>query len=237
MSVVNANIYADGTYLANNPTWHEEDAPFKARHIAEIIRANNITFSSIAEIGCGTGGVLRNLRTLTGQAEANWQGFDISAEAIALAQRHADSGGISFRNEDLLKLQENFDVLLIVDVFEHVPDYMGFIEACGRKARYKIYHIPLELHASAAIRDSLTNARKDLGHLHYFSEKTAQATLQDTGHTIIDTMFTAGAVDLFKLHPSVKRAIANVPRLGVSLISTSLSSRLFGGYSLLVLTQ
>lgn len=237
MSDLKGIIYEDGTYLANNPTWHEEDAPFKARHIAEIIRKNHISFSNIAEIGCGAGGVLRNLRSLTGRTDANWQGFDISTEAIAIAQRRADSDGITFQCADLLKIDKTFDVLLVIDVFEHVPDYMGFIEACQKKARYKIYHIPLELHASAAVRDSFIHARKALGHLHYFSEKTAEATLVDTGHTIIDKTITAGAVDLFKLHPSLKRAIANVPRFGLGLVSTSLSSRLFGGYSLLVLTE
>lgn len=233
----NTNIYDDGTYLANNPSWHEEDAPFKARHIAEILSKNNVAYSSIAEIGCGTGGVLRNLRSLTGRNDASWHGFDISAAAIDIAKKNTGNVGISLHPDDLLKLDETFDVLLAIDVFEHVPDYMGFTESCRRKARYKIYHIPLELSASAAARDSFTSARKLVGHLHYFSEKTALATLIDTGHTIVDARFTAGAVDLFKLHPSIKRAIGNLPRVGLSAISTSLASRLFGGYSLLVLTE
>ncbi len=237
MEVMTKNIYTDGQYLSSNPTWHEEDAPFKAKYISKLLIKNSITFSSIAEIGCGTGGVLRNVRKLTGRMDAEWHGYDISEEAISLAQRHRESHGIIFQQADLLGLNKTFDVLLIIDVFEHVPDYLGFITSCRQKARYKIYHIPLDLHVSAALRDSFVNARKSVGHLHYFSEKTARATLNDTGHSLIDSSLTPGALELFRLHPKLKSAFANAPRFAFGLLSSSLSVRLFGGYSLLVLTE
>ena len=231
------NIYSDGTYLAKNPTWHEEDAPFKARHIANILKRNKVRYSRVAEIGCGTGGVLRNLRKLTGRSDATWQGFDISSEALSLAECHPEKQDIIFRKEDLLVTDVYFDVLLVIDVFEHVPDYLGFLSQCKTRARYKIYHIPLDLHLLSVFRDSLGEARKLLGHLHYFSEGSAIATLVDTGHTIVDRSLTAGAVDLFWHHPSFRRALANIPRIATGLISQSYSARLFGGYSLLVLTE
>lgn len=231
------NIYSDGTYITNNPNWHEEDAFFKAKYIARLLKKNAIYFSSIADVGCGTGGVLRNLRKIIGRADARWAGFDISGEAISLARRHPDSDGIVFREEDFLQLDETHDVLLIIDVFEHVPDYLGFIAACRNRARYKIFHIPLDVHVSAALRDSFLNARSSVGHLHYFSERTAVATLIDTGHTVLDSALTPVAIELFWRHPSTKRALANVPRYVTGLVSPSLSTRLFGGYSLLVLTE
>lgn len=237
MTVSAENIYSDGRYLANNPTWHEEDAPFKARHIARMLERNGLSFDRVAEVGCGTGAVLREVRKLVGPSAALWQGFDISTEAIGRARVHPESDGIDFQTVDFLALESTFDVLMMIDVFEHVPDYMGFLSACRTRAKYKIFHIPLDLHVSAALRDSYVAARNSVGHLHYFSESTARATLVDTGHRIVDCALTPGAVELFRHHPSVKRAVANVPRLAMGMISQSVSARLFGGYSLLVLAE
>ena len=38
MDTLKQNIYEDGSYLAKNPTWHEEDAPFKAKYIFELLQ-------------------------------------------------------------------------------------------------------------------------------------------------------------------------------------------------------
>ena len=237
MDSLTHNIYEDGSYLANNPTWHEEDAPFKAKYISELLHKNSISFQSIAEIGCGTGAVLKTVNKFYDNDDAEWKGFDIAGDAIAIAQRDQNNNRIQFFQKDLLETDEYFDVLLVIDVFEHVPDYMGFVQKCRQKARYKIYHIPLDLHVSSVLRDSFMNARLSVGHLHYFSQKTALATLTDTGHEIMDIMLTPGAIELFRLHPSIKRAAANLPRMIVGSVNPSLSARLFGGYSFLVLTQ
>lgn len=233
---MSSNIYEDGTYAAKNQTWHAEDAPFKAKYIYEIIRRNEITFESIAEIGCGSGAVLKNLWNLMGNNNAIWRGYDISAEAIGIAQQDPHEA-IQFKKQDFLESDQFYEVLLIIDVFEHVSDYINFVSRCREKARYKIYHIPLDLHVSSVLRDSLTNARESVGHLHYFSKNTAISTLQDTGHKIIADALTPGAIELFKLHPSLKTAIANVPRMIISQFSPSFSTRLLGGHSLLVLTE
>jgi SAM-dependent methyltransferase len=229
-------IYTDGTYATNNPTWHEEDASFKAKFIAEIINKNNISINKVAEIGCGSGAIIKTLSHLLNREGVVWKGYDIAPEPIANAKRDP-LPGIEFYCQDLLKLDETFDVLLAIDVFEHVPDYMGFLNLCRDKARYKIYHIPLDMHVSALLRDSLTNARKSVGHLHYFTLSTAIATLTDTGHKIIDTHLTPGAIALFWRHPSLKRAIANLPRIILSQFSPAFSTRLLGGHSLLVLAE
>lgn len=231
-----SNIYIDGMYATLNPTWHEEDSSFKAKYIAAILTKNGITFDTVAEIGCGSGAVLKNLSRLVNRPSVSWKGFDIAREPIIRAKSDV-LDEVEFHCQDLFKLDEKFDVLLAIDVLEHVPDYIGFLTQCRNKARYKIYHIPLDLHVSALLRDSLTNARESVGHLHYFTRSTAIATLVDTGHTIIDTQLTPGAIELVKLHPSLKRTIANLPRLVISQFNPELSTRLLGGHSLLVIAE
>jgi len=114
---------------------------------------------------------------------------------------------------------------------------MGFVSVCKAQATFKLYHVPLDVHVSSVLRGTVTRDRYVIGHLHYFTAESALATLKDTGHEIIDSFYTASALALFRYHPSVKRAVANVPRWLVGLVSRAIAARLFGGYSLLVLCR
>jgi hypothetical protein len=116
-----------------------------------------------------------------------------------------------------------------------VPDYMGFVDKCRQRAKYKIYHIPLDIHVSSVLRNAFIRSRYDIGHIHYFTADSAIATLKDTGHEIIDCVYTDIAFGLFSEHPSFNKAIANVPRWLLSRLSVPFTARLLGGYSLLVL--
>lgn len=148
------NIYTDGTSAAQNPTWHEEDADFKVKYIDEILAKNAIKFRSVAEVGCGSGAVLKNLSRLVDNPSISWKGFDIANEPISMAKSDPMEG-VEFHCQDLFETDDKFDILLSIDVFEHIPDYMGFLEHCREKARYKVYHIPLDLHVSAVLRGQL----------------------------------------------------------------------------------
>lgn len=232
------SIYTNGRYLEVTQTWHAEDSPWKAAQISKILAKNHVQPQRIAEIGCGAGSILKELSKMGSCTDARFEGYDISPQAIELASR-AESENIQFYCEDLLSERnaEYFDVLLAIDVYEHVPDYMGFLTCCKRKADYKIYHIPLDLHVSSVLRNTFMSARYAVGHLHYFTADSAIATLKDTGHEILDSFYTNPAIELFKEHPSIRKGIANVPRYLCSKLSVSFTARLFGGYSLLVLTK
>lgn len=232
------DIYKNGNYLSMNQTWHTEDSAWKAAKISACISETKLEFSSVAEIGCGAGEILRNLALDPHFQHASFTGFDISPQAIEMCK--PDTGrNIRFECIDLLTkpIDVVYDVLLAIDVFEHIPDYIGFLEKCRTRATYKIYHIPLDMHVSAVVRNIHAKSRYSIGHLHYFSASTAIATLKDTGHEILSTQYTNGAFGLFRQHPSLSRALANIPRWLISRVSDEFAARLLGGYSLLVLTK
>jgi SAM-dependent methyltransferase len=232
------NIYKSGKYLEVTKSWHAEDAPWKAAQIKAILDKNGLRPSSIAEIGCGSGAILNELSKFEAFDRARFSGFDISPQAIAMA-RSIGNDRIKFVQEDMLSEQntEKFDTLLVIDVLEHVPDYMGFADKCRKKATYKIYHIPLDIHVSSVMRNAFLAGRYTIGHIHYFTAESALDTLKDTGHEIVDCVYTNIAFGLFKQHPSLNKAIANVPRWLLSKVSEPLAARMFGGYSLLVLAK
>jgi SAM-dependent methyltransferase len=236
-----SNIYKSGEYLElTGNTWHSEDSPWKAEQVMHIIRKNDIHPKRIAEIGCGAGRILAELSRETYLKDVQFEGYDISPQAIELCKK-LNAKNCTFLCQDLLAItpdnKPNFDILLIIDVVEHIPDYMGFANQCRGRATYKIYHFPLDIHVSSVLRKRFLKGRYSLGHLHYFTAESALATLKDTGHEIVDYCYTSGAIGLFKHHPSIKTALANGPRWLLSQFSLPFAARVLGGYSLLVLAK
>jgi SAM-dependent methyltransferase len=227
-------MYIQGKYLENNLTWHVEDSPWKAKQIIKVIEKNNLQVKSIAEIGCGAGEILNQLY-LQMPSHVSFVGYDISPQAIELCQSRKKER-LQFYLKDIL--QENnsyFDIVLAIDVFEHIEDYFGFLRALHKKGKYKIFHIPLEMSAQVILRGyPLMQSRQKLGHLHYFSKETALATLQDTGYQIVDYFYTTGGLDLPAR--SFKTFLAKLPRKILYTIDRDIAARLLGGFSLMVLT-
>jgi hypothetical protein len=227
-----AEIYRDGCYLERNPSWHLEDSLWKAKQIQKILLRNKLSPASFCEIGCGAGEVLRQLSQEYGEAEFN--GFELSPQAFELCKQR-EGQRLKFFNEDLLKRDDYYECALCIDVFEHVEDYLGFLRELRKKANYKIFHIPIDIYAVAAVRESMIKSRQVWGHLHYFSKETAVATLKDCGYDIIDGFYTASFEEL----PSKtwKSRMIRLPRKILFRLSPRWSVRLLGGCSYLVLAR
>jgi SAM-dependent methyltransferase len=223
----------EGEYLKKNPTWHIEDSPWKARQIIKMLSRNPINPKSIAEVGCGAGEILNQLY----QSMPNdviFKGYDISSDAINLAnQREKDR--LKFSQSNFLEADVKFDLLLMIDVFEHVDDYLGFLKLCKPKATYTLFHIPLDLSVQMILRDKLIGARKSLGHLHYFMKDTALATVTDAGYKVVDFFYTKGAMDLPV--KTIKSKLAFLPRKILYTINEDFAAKTIGGFSLLVLAK
>jgi 2-polyprenyl-6-hydroxyphenyl methylase/3-demethylubiquinone-9 3-methyltransferase len=84
------------------------------------------------DIGCG-GGLLSEPLARLG---AQMVGADPSGENIAVANAHAQESGITVdyratTAEDLAAAKERFDVVLAMEVVEHVTDFNGFVATCA----------------------------------------------------------------------------------------------------------
>jgi ubiquinone/menaquinone biosynthesis C-methylase UbiE len=185
--------YLEGDYLDKVPTWHSEDAPWKAAHILRMLAKHGITPRSVCEVGCGSGEILAQLQSKMDR-DVVFTGFDISPQAIAIC-RPKENAKLKFHERDFVKApreDETYDVLLVLDVFEHVPDYFGFLEALKRRARWIVFHIPLEVSVESVLRKSkyMMFMHETYGHLHFFTKETALAALADTGYRVVDYAFT-----------------------------------------------
>jgi len=229
------SIYTDGTYLRNNPDWHVDDSPWKANHVATMLERHGIVPRTVCEIGCGAGEILRALSTKL-EPSTKFYGYEISPNAYQLCSQKA-SDKFTFRLANLLEEEDaRFDLVMALDVFEHVEDYFGFLRKLRVKGQYKLFHIPLDLSAQEVLRGKpLINARRNVGHIHYFSKETALATLEDCGYRVLDHFYTSGRTDLGGL--GWKSQLMRIPRQALYKVNPDTAARMLGGYSLLVLAQ
>ena len=228
---MDTTIYSDGTYFRNNPDWHADDSAWKARHVAGILERNGVSPRSVCEIGCGAGEVLRSVARELPDA-GRFVGYDISPDAYRLCAPKS-GGNVEFRFGDLLEEPVEFDLVMAIDVFEHVEDYFEFLRRLRTKGRYKVFHIPLDLSALALLRREPARMRRSVGHIHYFDKDTALAALQETGYKVMDWHYTSGRTELPNL--GWKSRLMKMPRVALYAANRDLAVRTLGGYSLLVL--
>jgi Methyltransferase domain len=224
------DIYNDGTYLQNNPDWHLEESGWKAEEISRLMELHKLKPASVVEVGCGAGGILSNLaKTMPG---VKFEGFDVAPYLTEVWPKFSASN-LSFQLNDFLEVNNSYDVALLLDVFEHVPDYVGFLKGISHKSKYFIFNIPLDMYALGIIFDYQMQTRKSVGHLHYFSKATAIATLEECGYSVLGCSFKP----YMFLGKKGGRKVLNFCRKVLYTASPNLNAKILGGSSLFVVAQ
>jgi SAM-dependent methyltransferase len=228
-------IYRDGSYLKYNPSWHVEESPFKVRQIRRMMTRNNLAPSKVCDVGCGAGLVLHELQPDFPPGCTCW-GYDVAPDALSMCAKW-ENKNLHFLLCDVRTDESDtfFDLLLMLDVFEHVEDYIGLLRAVRSKAKQKLFHIPLDLSVQSVLRkDGLLLRRDHHAHLHYFTKETALRTLTDVGYTIVDYFYTPRCIELGGL---LLQRIARIPRKLCFAAFPDSAVRVLGGYSLMVLAE
>ncbi|HZW16267.1 MAG TPA: cyclopropane-fatty-acyl-phospholipid synthase family protein [Brevundimonas sp.] len=108
----------------------------KKRHLAAKLLLE--PGQSVLDIGCGWGGLAM---TLAEEAGARVTGVTLSEEQLAVARARAGERGLAdrveFRKQDYRDVEERFDRIVSVGMFEHVgvPNYQAFFDAMARQLK------------------------------------------------------------------------------------------------------
>lgn len=231
---VAARRYLDKTYLDHNPSWDIEDSPWKVGQLLRMIRRHHLKPASIAEIGCGAGGILAGLRIHF--PEAQLYGFDIAPGAAQFWGRHA-SARIEFALGDYFACStRRYDLILVLDVVEHLANPFEFLSRLAGHAEDYLFHFPLDLSAFSVLRETpLLHVRRKVGHIHYYTKGLALAMLEESGYEVVDACYT-GAGFTAPQRGWLSR-LAGVPRRLVHAVAKDVGVRLFGGETLMVLAR
>lgn len=229
------DIYTDGSYLKKNPTWHIEDSEWKSEQIFRMIKRNSLMPKTICDVGCGAGETLKHLQENMDK-ECTFWGYEISPQAFEFCKKKANEK-LHFELRDiLLEKDVFFELILLIDLIEHLEDYFNFLREIKFKSKYKILHIPLDLSVHSVLRSSkITRVRESVAHIHYFTKEIALHILRDVDYEVLDYFYTAESIQLPAI--SIKRNVAKYPRKLFFEIHEDLAVRFLGGYSLMVLTK
>ena len=124
------------------PHFNKEGVGVKKRHLywgfkylcylAHITKKiTELQPKSVLDVGCGEGRLLNNLP----DSIPNKVGVDTSKRAITFAQAFASSA--HFQAIDAAKLDEQYDVVVAMEVLEHIPDeeVSGFLQVLATRTR------------------------------------------------------------------------------------------------------
>ena len=137
-------------FEAMSAEWWDPNGKFKPLHMLNPCRLDYLTQQiaqefnrdlrapepfkglRLLDIGCG-GGLLAEPMARLG---AEVVGADAAARNIPVAQLHAEQSGltIEYRHcaaEDLAAAGEQFDIVLAMEIIEHVADPQGFVRTCA----------------------------------------------------------------------------------------------------------
>ena len=227
------SIYTGGTYLEHNPTWHVEDSAWKVEQILGMLGRHPIAPRTIAEVGCGAGEILRLLHNRL-DPEVRYVGYEVSPQAFELA-RERTTERLRFELRDAAEDTEaRYDLILIMDVIEHLEDPVGFLRGLYPLCGHILLHIPLDLSALSAARPSaLMRSRAEVGHIQYFIKETALKVVEDAGFAVVDSAYTDSSA-----WPHTRRErVLRQARLLLRRFDDDIAAHVLGGNSLLVLAR
>ena len=228
------NKYMSDEYLRDNPSWDSEDSPWKAAFVPKILNGVELIPKSICEVGCGAGGVLAELRKIYPNTELF--GWDIAPSAEGFWEKHQNAR-INFTVGDFLALNtRKFDVILLLDVIEHVADPFEFLSRLRGNANYYIFHFPLDLSATSILRERpILEARKKVGHIHYFTKSLALSLISECGYDVKDWWYSGAAFN--GPRRNWKTILASFPRRLAYALNQDWGVRALGGETLYILAK
>lgn len=156
---------------------------------------SEISRENILEVGCALGILLNSVADRL--AIKNRFGVDISAENIDYAKKLYPDCGFACGTIEILKEKwstyfpvNRFDIVILSDIIEHIPDDEQFLREVSHISKYVILNLPLEKCFNN--RNRKYGETDPSGHLRNYNVKDAK-TLIDRGGFEIVSYFTDNA--------------------------------------------
>ncbi|MFV7236110.1 class I SAM-dependent methyltransferase [Flavobacterium sp. ZB4R12] len=230
-------MYSEGIYF-QDPNRHQEDTKYKVESIKKLLfkylKNNNIQLSSYADVGCGSGEIIKLLGKelkLNFESLQILKGFDVSPHVEKIKGEN-----VEFSFQDFTKSSENFDLVTLNDVFEHVTNPISFLTEVGKRAKYVVMHIPLEDCLSVNIRNLQKTKIKNPGHLIFLNINSAINLITYSGLKVIDYEYSLDSINAPSNNSTILQKMTYPFKYVLLKINPYLFSKFFG-ISLVVIAE
>lgn len=240
------DMYKSGEYALHNPTWHKEDAKWKADKIGKLIGDDFLNqFTSgldVIDIGCGTGDILKLVTTdlKIKNIDVNPIGYDLSSDIINQAKSNFPQANFlpkSF-NRNNYKKQSGATLVFLIDILEHIQDPAQLLEEVRQSCDYAVCHIPLENNFEVNIRGKKKHFTNTVGHINFYDKNSALRLFEDCGFNVKKLIYTCSDVSAeYKLSSLPRRLIAQPLRKVFFRYFPQFTASVLGNCSLMVLLE
>ena len=199
------NLYSKDQYIIQNPSIHEEDSSWKVSKIIPLIDRfiNQVSKEEInlLDVGGGAGLILKAVSTYidgSHHIRVNKFGLDLSPGMLEIQKKNNPDMKRSL-NEDIRRTSmdnKEIDLVLLIDVLEHVPHAIEALEELKRISNFVIFKVPLENNLSTKMWNLLKKDEQQkrsietLGHLNFYSFSQLKQQIERYTGLILGYSFT-----------------------------------------------
>jgi SAM-dependent methyltransferase len=174
--------------LEHEAHWLRYCAVAKVDSVASLLARHDIRPRNILELGCGTGAVIAECKRRN--IARDLVAIDYSPEAIrVLSETNPDIRAFTADiADDNFRLHEEFDVVVLSHVLEHLEQPLKFLSSLTRKVRFRylVAEVPLEDLWAARVKMLVRNrSHNAAGHVQFFTASSFQRLLSSAGLRMI----------------------------------------------------
>ncbi|MBI5453822.1 MAG: class I SAM-dependent methyltransferase [Deltaproteobacteria bacterium] len=225
-------------YTKINTTLHVEDSPWKIEKVRKLI-GERLSPRVICDIGCGAGLIAKGMAEA--YPDAKVIGLDISLDMLEAARRNnPEADFVNARIESLPIGEGKADIIMLMDVLEHLEDPGKVLRALSQVARHLVIKVPLEDSLWYWANDKTgrytrEDNRRKLGHIQYFKMSSLTGLLRGAGFEVVAYEIISQNVDNpDNPHISKLGKVINPVRVLTYKVSKTLFARVFNGSVMLL---
>lgn len=146
------------------------------RHTLEsLVRTvSSLGVKSVLDVGCGSG---ENLAALAASGEYDLAGVDVSQEALTLASSRVPSARLMQLDIERAALPERFDLVMSVQVVEHVPDDIAALRHMASMANKYVF--------ISTMQGRMRRSEIAIGHVRNYSAAELRRKLESAGLEVL----------------------------------------------------
>ncbi|MEM1165370.1 MAG: class I SAM-dependent methyltransferase [Planctomycetota bacterium] len=226
--------YRSGRYWTEHADWLDSQRSLKAGDLLPGMEAALKTCDRrpvrVVDIGAGTGSVLATVCDLMSERIAGISfeqvAYEISPNAIERGRSYFPQ--IEFRERLFDGSEGEFEVAMLVDVFEHLENPWEMFRAVRQRASYCLVRQPLIQGFGTFWRNAYRSQREGVGHIGLFTSRQFVDIAEACGWRPLHLEL----VPLWNLSTTHKRGRTNPVKRLIHFLSPELASVVMSGYYL-----